>query len=173
MEKTVQTIFEMSKTHSSEELARFVTRVGGPPVAKLRSWADAHIQFGAGASVDWYDTPRPPLLVQFEELTLLKNALDSMSEPTITVDTLSGRLLAADLEKRTFKMRLDSGELIVGTFEGAITERHKATLPQRYIAVVATTTVLRLALEKAEIKRLLLELTAPPEPDQRPLEPLP
>jgi hypothetical protein len=160
LEKTAQTILEMVKAQSEEKLADFVKRLGVPPVAKLAAWADAHVAFEAGAGVEWdISTERTlELLVQVQEFKLLKQTMDKISEPTEVVDSVTGVLRAADMEKHTFKMNLDSGERITGEFDNAITEIHKAALPQRYKAVIRTTTKIQPALEKLDVSRFLIEL---------------
>jgi hypothetical protein len=120
--------------------------------------------FEAGAGVQWEisQKPKPESLVQIQEFKRLKTAMDKVGEAQETVDQYVGLLRAADLDKRTFRMRLDSGESISGTFEeGAITAEHRATLPQRYLATIRTTTKIKPALEKLEQRRLLLELSQP------------
>jgi hypothetical protein len=172
LERTTELIIEMAKTPSHEALADYAKRLGVPPVMKLEAWTNAQLAFEAGAGVQWEisQEPKPEFLVQIQEFRQLKLAMDKISEAQETVDQFVGLLRAADLDKRTFKMRLDSGESVSGSFEeGAITEQHRAILPQRYVATIKTTTKIKAALQKPEQRRLLLQLS---QPDER-LDPLP
>jgi hypothetical protein len=160
LERTAQTIAEMAKAQTSEALAGFVDRLGVSPVAKLGAWVDAHVAFGAGAGVEWdiSSGPAPTLLVQVQEFKALKQAMDKISEPTEATETVVGLLVAADMDKHTFRMKLDSGDRISGEFVDAINQKQRAELPQRYSALVRTTTTIKPAIEKKEVSHFLVQL---------------
>jgi hypothetical protein len=160
LEQTNETILEMVKAQTAEQLAQFVDRLGVPPVAKLGAWVDAHVSFGAGAGVDWQisNGSAPPLLVQIQEFTKLKEAMNKITEPTEVEELVTGLLLMADMDRRTFRMKLDSGERIDGRFSDAINQDQKAELPQRYVASVRTTRTIKPAIEKVVEARFLVRL---------------
>ena len=119
LKRTNETILEMVKAQTTENLAGLVERLGVPPVAKLAAWVEAHVAFGAGAGVDWRisdGSVPPPLFVQIQEFKKLKEAMDKITEPTEIEESVVGLLLMADMERRTFRMKLDSGEHIDGKF---------------------------------------------------------
>ena len=101
---------------------------------------------------------QPNLLVQVEEFRALKGAMDEITKPTELTEAVAGLLVAADLDKRTFRMKLDSGERISGEFTDALTVEQKAELPQRYSAMVRTTTTIKPAIEKREVSHFLVRL---------------
>lgn len=160
VQRTAEAIAEMAKAETTEQLAHFVDRFGVPPVAKLGTWVDAHVAFGAGAGVDWklWNGDAPGLLVQAKEFTRLKSAMDKITEPSEVTEPVTGELTMADMDKRRFRMKLDSGERISGAFTDAINEQQRAQLPQRYEALVRTTKQLKPAIEKLEQSRFLVQL---------------
>jgi hypothetical protein len=154
-------ISDMAAAQNSEELAGFVDRLGVPPVIKFGSWVDSHIAFEAGAGIEWEisQQPTPPsLLIQVPEFRALKEAMNQITEPQEVTLPMTGVLTMADMDKRTFRMLLDSGERINGTFADAITEEHRAELPRGYEALIRTTTKIHPAIEKKEVSRFLVQL---------------
>lgn len=162
--RTNAAIFEMAKSQEPEQLALFSERLGIPPMMRLRRWVDTHVEFASGAGVEWQITDQAEplkLLVQLQEFKSLQGAMYKFSEPMEEERLVSGILTAADIERLTFKMRLDSGERLRGRFTvGAITQQHKAELPRRYVARIRTATVILPATEKKQETHLLVELLA-------------
>jgi hypothetical protein len=161
LEKTNNTIFEMAKAQSAEQLSQFVERIGVPPVMKFGKWVDAHVGFAAGAGIEWSGPAREtiaPLLVQLQEFVVLQKALHTISEPTEVEGLVTGMLIGAWLRNHKFEMELDSGELLSGRFGDAITPQHAATLPRRYVARVRTTKTINPATEHEAVSQFLVEL---------------
>jgi hypothetical protein len=131
-----------------------------PPVIRFGNWVDAHVAFGAGAGIEWeISRGAPPrLLVQVQEFKVLKAAMEKINEPTEVTETVRGLLLMADMDRRTFRMKLDSGERISGTFVEAISEEQRAELPRSYEARIRTTTQIHPATEKVDVSRFLVQL---------------
>ena len=160
LKETSKIVHEMMKAQSTEGLAAFVETLGVSPVVKLRDWVDAHVAFGAGASLEWdiAGEPKPPLLTQVQEFRLLKQAMSKIEEPVEVERTMAGILEGASTKKRTFEMKLDSGEEISGKFVNAISEEQRAELPRRYSALIRTTTTIKPALEKRDVSHFLVRL---------------
>jgi hypothetical protein len=108
----------------------------------------AHVEFGAGASIDWQGPSESSLLVQIQEFRLLRRALHIVTEPVTTQTVVSGLLTGASVEKHIFEMRLDSGILLQGRFGDAINSRQTAELPKRYSARIQITKTIEMATEK-------------------------
>ncbi len=161
LERANQTIFEMSKARTSEQLGLFTERIGRKPVLSFGRWVEAHVKFTAGAGIDWTGpTERsiPPLLVQIQEFKILQHAFHEMTEPKEEERLVSGRLTGAWMRNSKFLMESDDGEQIEGKFVDAITPERAATLPRRYVAKIRTTTVIKLATETEEVSHFLVEL---------------
>lgn len=161
LEQVNKVIFDMTRAGSAEKLASFVETLGVPPVVKFAHWVDAHVAFAAGAGIEWEMSREGgplKLLVQTQEFKALKDAMDQITEPKEETLPVTGILTMADMDKRTFRMKLDSGERITGTFVDAISEEQRAELPRRYEALVRTTTEIQPAIEKLNVTRFLVRL---------------
>lgn len=166
LKAATEIVSEMTKARSTEDLAAFVETIGVLPVVKLRDWIDTHVDFSAGADLQWdiAGESAPPLLIQVQEFHLLKEAMSKIAEPVIAEQTTAGILEGASIKKRKFEMKLDSGEELEGKFTDAISEEQRAELPQRYSAVIRTTMIIKPATEKKEVSHFLVRLLAKLEP---------
>lgn len=160
LKEASEVIRRMMQARNTDDLAAFIDTFGVPPVIKLGEWVDAHVAFNSGAGLEWDiagDAPAP-LLVQLQEFQAIKEAMSKIDEPVETERTVAGLLEGASIKRGTFEMRLDSGEELKGRFSDAISEQQKAKLPQRYSAVVRTTTTIKPAIEKKEVVHFLVRL---------------
>jgi hypothetical protein len=153
LEEVNRIISDLTRARSPEEMAGFVDTLGVPPVIRVGNWVDAHVAFGAGAGIEWeisQDATPPNLILQVQEFKVLKETMNQITEPKLETVPMTGLLTMADMDKRTFRMKLDSGERIDGTFVDAISEQQKAELPRRYEAIIRTTTEIQPAFGKGE-----------------------
>jgi hypothetical protein len=93
LENTISTILEMTKSHSAEQLRSFVDRIGVSPLKKFGNWVDTHVEFRAGAGIDWEGPSEnlpPSILVQIQEFKVLRDAIHQVSEPVVTERVVSG-----------------------------------------------------------------------------------
>ncbi|SPF43699.1 hypothetical protein SBA4_3090018 [Candidatus Sulfopaludibacter sp. SbA4] len=152
----------MTKIQTPEALAGLAENAGAPAITKLGEWVQTHLAFGAGASVDWDigGPPSPPLLVQVQEFKLLKQAMERATEPikTETEHTVTGKLEGASMRNRTFEMTIDSEGEVSGNFLDAISEAQTAELPQRYEAVIRTTTSVTPSTGRSRVSHFLVKL---------------
>jgi hypothetical protein len=153
--QTTNTLFEMAKASTAEEIKAFVARLGVPPIVKLNRWVKAHVAFESGVGVDWRNRT---LLVQKQEFKQLRDVIKQVSEPTVVEQVMPGLIQGASIAKHTFDMRLDSGEEISGKFTDAITLDNTIELPKRYAAVIRKTTQIKEATEQLEISYFLVRL---------------
>jgi hypothetical protein len=161
LEKTNNEIFGMAKAAGPEDLAPFVERLGVPPIVKLKDWVKAQVDFAAGAGIEWQLSSQeaaPRLLVQLPEFRSLEKAIKEVSVRTDPARYETGMLVAANVEKHTFELRLDSGEPLSGRFADAINADHTAELPKRYVAKIVTTRKITVATEREELSHFLVEL---------------
>lgn len=75
--------------------------------------------------------------------------------------TVQGVLVAADIQRRTFRIFADDGTDIRGRFDDAISEAHKVSLPVRYVAVLRKHSKVILATDTEETSYHLLRLEYP------------
>jgi hypothetical protein len=153
--ESTNTLFEMAKASTAEEVKSFVERLGVPPVVKLNRWVKAHVAFDSGAGIDWRTRT---LLVQKQEFKQLRDVIKKVSEPTVIEQVMPGLLLGASIAKHIFDMRLDTGEEISGKFTDAITLENTVVLPKRYSAVIRKTTQIKEATEQLDVSYFLVRL---------------
>lgn len=161
LERTNNEIFSMAEARRAEEMATFVERLGVPPIVKFRSWVKAHVAFAAGAGIEWQlstEEAVPRLLVQLQEFQTLERVIEEASVQTDPPRFVTGMLVAANVERHTFELRLDNGEPLSGKFVDAINAQHTAELPKRYVAKIVTTRKITPATEKEELSHFLEEL---------------
>jgi hypothetical protein len=165
LDRAAEVLFEMARAGTVEEVAGFVERFGVPPIIQLNRWVKAHVEFRSGAAVEWRKRESTSnLLVQFPELKRLQDAIATISEPKVEEQVMPGLLVGANTSKRTFQMRLDTGEEISGAFVDAISQEHKVELPKHYQAVIRKTTQIKEATEQEEISYFLVRLGRPLRP---------
>lgn len=82
-----------------------------------------------------------------------------LSSPSVVTDRIvTGILEGASTRRQKFEITLDSGEEIDGDFVDAMSEEQRAELPQRYSAILRTTTAFTPATEKQEVSYFLVRL---------------
>lgn len=133
----------------------------------MYAWANAHVQNGLGAEIQWKRDQqiRANLLIQQPELARLVTAIQETSEEIREELTFVGMLRAVDLDRRTFRLELDDDTSIKGTFEDAIGSDHSVTLPKRYRTNIIKTTKVYYSTEQGEVTYRLLTVSSP-ENDQ-------
>jgi hypothetical protein len=162
LDMAMRKVFELAKTESAETIDQIATTLGAATVRSLYRWADDHVQTGFGADIKWRrrEEVRASLLIQEPELRRLTDAISVAPDTRTETLVLDGELQAADVKRRTFKLKI-AGGTIRGRFGDAITAEHKAMLPQRYRAYVLKTTRMRYAMDQPEETFFLTRLEEP------------
>jgi hypothetical protein len=157
-------VFELAKTESAEAIDQIATTLGAATVRSLYRWAGDHVQTGFGVDIKWRrrEEIRASLFIQEPELRRLTDAIAVAPDTRTETLILDGELQAADVKRRTFKVKIPGGT-IRGKFGDAITAEHKATLPQRYRAYVVKTTRMRYAMDQPEETFFLTRLEELPQ----------
>lgn len=160
LDESIKTIFEMAKTHSTDEMSKFAHRLGAPPIRALYKWANDLVMYGLGADIEWRRgrEVRTSVTVQVPELEELRRVIDATSEEREEEITVTGELAGADVATKRFHMRFPDAEDIRGTFSDAIASEHKAAIPQSYKAVIRMTTKTRFSMDEDEVTYFLLRL---------------
>lgn len=163
LDRTIHAVFSLAKARDPEDVARFARDLGRPPIKATYTWAKDHAQYGLGAGIKWHRAPGASgeLLVQRAELEKLRDMIALSTEERSEEVTVQGVLVAADIQRRTFRIFADDGTDIRGRFDDAISEAHKVSLPVRYVAVLRKHSKVILATDTEETSYHLLRLEYP------------
>jgi hypothetical protein len=132
----------------------------------MDKWAIDHTALGFGADIQWKSRQAASsrLFIQLPEIQNLKNAISLSSEATPREVVISGRLVGADADRKSFHFKTEKQD-IYGRFTNAITDEHKAAVPADYIATFRVKTRTLYSVEQDEDDYFLLSL-APRYPDE-------
>ena len=163
LDAAIDTLFGLAKASQAADIAQQVKKLGHGPVRAIREWADCHARAGLGAEIRWNRGKdlRYKLLVQERELQQLRKMIDERSGETVTTLQVVGELFAANVEAKNFRMRLEDGETIRGSFSDAISEAQKAELPHRYRAELTKTVQVNYATDEEQVIYRLTALVPP------------
>jgi hypothetical protein len=134
IDKTVDTIFNMANSNSSEDMHKFVIQHGPPTLNALYQWANDHANSNIGARIEWRKgvEVKADFMVEVKHFEKLREVLIETTEEETIEFSLSGELVGADVSNRTFHIRGDDGYDIKGGFIDAINTEHTVELPKRY-----------------------------------------
>lgn len=160
LDLAISDIFELAHATRPEQIREFAQRLGPAPVRTMYQWAEGLIESGLGADIEWRRnlSVRAQLLIQEPELRELHHIISETSEETIEQIVIEGQLTGADVDRKTFHMKLESGEDIRGSFREAISISQTVELPKRYRAVLNKSETIRFSTEENLISYELLKL---------------
>ena len=161
LDATVKNVFNMARERETEKILESATALGPAPVRAMAMWARHHAKFGLGADIDWRrgSDVMDEVFVQPAEFEALNDAISMACESRIEEYEINGTLMAADTEKRTFRMRLPTGD-IRGKFspDVFISTQQTVELPKRYRARISTRTTVLLSTDEAKHEHTILQL---------------
>jgi hypothetical protein len=158
----MKVLLAMSKAETPSQIARFAERLGPAPVRAMYKWATDHVSAGLGADIQWRreDRVKATLLIQDSELRRLKETIATTSDQQVETVTVVGRLVAADVEQRRFRLKVDK-QRIRGFYTDAISLEQTVELPKMYRATLRKTTVTYYSTEQDQVTYELLSLEPP------------
>ena len=160
LDEAMRIVFLMAQAKSSHEIAEFANKLGPPPVRAMYRWANDHIAGDIEASIEWRrkEEIRSSLFVQKPQLEQLRKVIEETSDETEEELDVTGNLVGADVNRKTFHIETEGGGEIRGTFADAISEEHTVTLPKPYGARIRKTTTIVYSTEEERTSYLLLSL---------------
>lgn len=160
LDKAMDTVFELAKANSSDQVAEFAKRLGPAPIREMYKWAETLVDSGLGAEIDWRreSDVKGYLMVQLSELRNLQDAIIETSDDVVKTRRLPGMLVGIDVVRHTFRMTFGKLAEIRGRMSESI---GKVEVPQRYAAEITTTTRINYATEKEETSHYLVSLSLP------------
>jgi hypothetical protein len=161
-DEAIEIVFNVTQSRSSKEVAQVANQLGRAPIAALYDWAKGNAQNKTGADVQWNHetaaTLARKLFVQYPEFAELSRSIEETSDEQTKTLELSGILVGADTKTRRFHFVTEDDQDIRGRFTEAISERQKAQLPARYVAMLSVKTKVNFATAEEESSYELLRL---------------
>jgi hypothetical protein len=150
----------VAKAQKPDDIRGFAQRLGPAPIRVLYRWADAHVKSSLSVDVEWRRGPevRRKVLIQTPEFHQLQEAIAKTSDEEVREVVFTGELVGADVTKRYFHFRPDTGGDVKGHSGGIIDVSHTVTLPSRYKVTVRQTTRIHYSTEEEDVHYELLRL---------------
>jgi len=162
LDESLQVISKMAKVHDSLEVLEYAKRLGPASVRSLYKWAYDHAESGLGVDIEWrrQQLIKTRLFAQRPELERLHQTIGLTSEERVSELTVYANLVGVELIRRSFHLKLDTGEDIRGslTEDIDISEKQTVELPKRYKAHIKKTEKIRYSTEEEDISYNLLNL---------------
>lgn len=162
LDESLQVISKMAKVHDSPEVLEYAKRLGPASVRALYRWAYDHAESGLGVDIEWrrQQVIRTHLFAQQPELERLYQTIGMTSEERISELTVHADLVGVDVARRTFHVKLDTGEDIRGSLakDINISEKQTVELPKRYKAHIIKTEKIYYSTEEEVTSYNLLNL---------------
>lgn len=160
LDKAVETIFKLVKAKSTEEIATYAKSLGPATIRRMYRWVTDHLESGVGADIEWRRNQKvkSSLLIQQQELRELQSTIGATSEETETTIEIPGVLIGADIDRRTFHIKIEGDEDVSGTMSPLIGTKVTLELGKRYSATILRKTKTIYVTEKDEITNFLLKI---------------
>ena len=131
LDEAIKQIFSLAKASSIPDIRVFAQRLGLASIRAMYKWASGHARAGLGVDIEWRreNVIRANLLAQQPELAKLCLMIEETSDEEKTRFSMHGELVSVDVETRRFKLKGESGDIIRGSYEDAISDSHRVKLP--------------------------------------------
>lgn len=162
LDKAMNMVFELAKTHKTEEIRSMASSIGVAPVRKIYAWANDHIQAGLDVEIQWKrnNEVRSNLLIQQAELVKLQQTIDEISvEEPIEIE-VTGKLIGGDMKTGKFHMSFEDSVDIIGKLGEGVTIASKK-FDDRYTAKLLKVSKVYYSIEKEDVSYTLLDLKPP------------
>jgi len=161
LDRTVETVFEISQAKAPAEICVFAKQLGPASVRAAYRWAKDHAMNHLGAEIEWRrnQAVTDRLLIQHREIEQLSSTIEQTSEESTEEIVVGGVLVGADTLRHTFHFVTDVS--IKGRFSDAISETQKAELPAPYRATIRKTTKIVYSTDEEDVAYFLLKLERP------------
>ncbi len=148
---------DLATTSAVRDMA---SQFGKPIIQACYRWAELHSKHQIGSEASWQrrNEVRSRMFVQYQELDRLRNIINETSEPSETIFTCEGVLIAANVKTRSFLFSMNGADDISGNFEDAISDCHTATIPARYVANIRKKSITNYAKGEDTCRYFLLSL---------------
>lgn len=162
LDQAMQTICQIAKATTSQQIADFAKKLGPPPVRAMYQWANDHVESGLGVDIEWRrrEQVRSNLFVQEPQLERLKEVIEETSEEKEEEFEVVGNLIGADVKRKTFHLETVGGGEMKGVFADAISTEQTVELPKPYSARIRKRMKIVYSMEEEKTEYFLLRLKA-------------
>ena len=142
LDESMRQLFSLAKVGSVSDIRAFSKKLGLASIRAMHKWAFGHAQAGLGVDIEWRreNVIRANLLAQQPELAKLCLMIEETSDEEKTRFSMHGELVSVDVETRRFKLKGESGDIIGGSYEDAISDSHRVKLPGHHYRAHLTKT---------------------------------
>jgi len=162
LDESLHVISEMAKVHDSPGVLEYAKRLGPASIRALYRWAYDHAESGLGVDIEWrrQQLIRTRLLAQRPELQKLYQTIGVTSDEKISELTVHADLVGVDVARRSFHLKLDTGEDLRGSLaeDLDINEKQTIELPKRYMVQIRKTEKIHYSTEEEDISYNLLNV---------------
>ncbi len=162
LDESLKTISEMVNVRDSFEVLKYSNQLGAASVRALYKWAYDHAESGLGVDMEWRRQKmiHTHLFAQKPEFERLYQTINFTSDEKISEDTVYANFVGIDVDRRSFHIKLDTGEEIKGALSESvnISEKQTIELPKRYIAHIRKTQKILYSTEEEKTYYNLLSL---------------
>jgi hypothetical protein len=158
----VQGIFQLAAQETSEGVKAIAEKFGRAPIRAFYEWSKVNIDYGMSSDVTWQrgTIKKSERLFQPEELAPIVEIIETYSETTEILETLTGILVALDVTRKTFKISFPDSPDIRGTFDENFNWKIPHKIPERYQAKLKKNITTQLWSENESTSWTLLNLTS-------------
>ncbi|MFC1966567.1 hypothetical protein ACFLWI_06480 [Chloroflexota bacterium] len=162
LDESLHVISEMAKVHDSPGVLEYAKRLGPASIRALYRWAYDHAESGLGVDIEWrrQQLIRTRLFAQQPELQKLYQTIGVTSDENISELTVHADLVGVDVARRSFHLKLDTGEDLRGSLakDLDISEKQTIELPKRYMVRIRKTEKMHYSTEEEDISYNLLNV---------------
>lgn len=161
IDQAVSEFFKFVAIDSKDEVTDFVKRLGSAPVRVAQKWAHAHIAAGLEAQIEWKRDRQSLHRVSRDRLELerLSQIIAAAGEPTMETVEVFGKLVAGNINSRSFQIDIDGKDPIRGRLHRSFNiSGSELVLGQMYTARLEKWTRSVIAKGGAQVTYMLLHL---------------
>lgn len=122
LDESMQAVASLASAKTSADILQCGRLLGVPAVRAAHKWASTHVASSLGAEIGWRKG-KDVLLNLFLEPGDFSDLVATINNTTETIEEdieVEGRLVGADVQRRTFHLILPTGEELRGNFSSSI-----------------------------------------------------
>lgn len=163
LDQAISTVFEMSKSSTTKEVAEFAGDVGVAAIRRLYKWSRCHSAYNVSADIQWdrKEETRAKVLIQPVEMAKLVTIIEQTGEESEEEISVTGELLGLDVGSRNnFRLVFPESEDMTGSISVNFDRSKHYEIHGHYVAIIMRHTKIHYSIEKEEEKLELLSLSS-------------
>lgn len=165
--RTCDVMFGMSRASQHADIDDYVHDIGALAVRRVYDWAKSHVDHQSQLRMSWEDELADytkDYSMQLPEFSKVASLVETNVKEDSKTSIVSGRLIAWDLKKRTFRMESAGRPLrsIFGKISPAFDTEHSVRVPEFYKAHIAEVSRGNVVLDRSTVHFVLNQLEQVP-----------